>query len=74
MIDTTKLTLIDGLAYALGDIEAKTKPEEWTAFSKWFSKQPHYLATTGTKCILKADLQMFIRIQSNESKKKDKTK
>jgi hypothetical protein len=74
MIDRAKLTLIDGLGYALAEIKKVIKPEEYSAFIKWFGNKPHYLSSAGTKCILSADLQLYIRLRSNALKKKDKTK
>lgn len=68
MIDIQRLTLLDGLGYALDDIEAHTTPEIWDAFSKWFGNKPHYMSTAGTKCILSADLQLYIRLRTNAIK------
>lgn len=68
MIDTNKLTLIDGLGYALDDIKSHTTAEIWDAFSKWFGNKPHFLASNGTKCILSADLQLYIRLRANAIK------
>lgn len=65
MIDIKRLTLLDGLGYALDDIKAHTTPEIWDAFTKWFGTKPHYLSQTGTKCILEADLQLYIRLRQN---------
>lgn len=69
MIDTNKLELLDGLGYALDEIKAKSKPDTWEAFSKWFGTRPHYLSQTGKKCILQADLQLYIRLRTNALKK-----
>jgi hypothetical protein len=69
MINTDKLTLLDGLAYALEDIKATSKPEIYDAFSKWFGNKPHYLSSSGKKCILVADLQLYIRLRTNALQK-----
>lgn len=75
MIDTKRLTLKDGLGYALTEIQEKTTPEVWVAFTKWFGTKPHFLSSDGTKCILVHDLQLYIRLRANALKQiKEKTK
>lgn len=68
MIDTKKLTLLDGLMYALDEIREKTSPEVWDAFSRYMQGKPFQYAATGQKCILASDLQLYIRIRSNALK------
>lgn len=69
MIDTNRLTLIDGLGYALDDIKAHTSPEVYEAFIKWFGERPHYLSQEGKKCIHTGDLQLYIRLRNNALKR-----
>ena len=64
MINTKKLKLLDGLGYALQDIHDNTDIKEWKAFIKWFGDKPPYMATTGKKCIMANDLQLYIRLDS----------
>lgn len=68
MVDTTRLTLIDGLGYALDEVKEKSTAEVWAAFSKWFGQRPHYLSSDGRKCILAADLQLYTRLRTNALK------
>lgn len=68
MVDETRLTLIDGLGYALDEIKEKSTPEVWAAFNKWFGNRPHYLSTDGRKCIHKGDLQLYTRLRTNALK------
>lgn len=68
MINLKKLTIIDGLMYALDDIKATQTPEIWDAFSRYMEKKPFQYATTGEKCILAGDLQLYIRLRSNALK------
>ena len=69
MISTEKLTLIDGLGYALDEIKQKNKGDEWDAFNKWFGTRPHYNSSNGQKCILSGDLILYIRLRQNALKK-----
>lgn len=71
MIDVNRLTLIDGLGYALEDIKAHTSPEVFNAFTKWFGDRPHYLSQDGKKCIHSGDLQLYIRLRANALKRMD---
>lgn len=68
MIDVNKLQLIDGLAYALDDLQTRLTAEQYVAFTKWFGTRPHHLATDGRKCILASDLQLYIRLRTNALK------
>lgn len=69
-MDTNKLTLIDGLGYALDEIKVKINDEEWQAFSKWFNNRPPYISLAGTKCVHASDLQLYIRLRANALKSK----
>lgn len=68
MINPDTLTLIDTLAYALDELKAKLKPDEYEAFIKWFGTKPHHLSSDGKKCILASDLQLYIRLRTNALK------
>jgi hypothetical protein len=68
MIDTSKLTLIDGLVYALDDIKTKLSTEEWDAFQRYLRNKPLTTTVDGRKAILRNDLQMYIRLRTNALK------
>lgn len=71
MIDPTTLPLVDQLAYALDDLKKKLTGGEYEAFNKWFGNRPYHLAQDGRKCILKNDLQLYIRLRTNALKAHD---
>lgn len=74
VINIEKLTLIDGLGYALDDIKANTNADIFAAFSRWFENKPHYVSQGGKKCIHRGDLQLYIRLRTNILKEMQKTK
>jgi len=68
MIDTTKLKLIDGLMYALEDIKGGNTPETWARFNAYIENKPFHYSSSGKKCVLAGDLQLYIRIRTNTLK------
>jgi hypothetical protein len=72
IVELSKVELVDGLGYALDDLKAKMKPEEWDAFSKYIKEKPLQLASDGRQCIYEGDLQLYIRLRTNALKAIDK--
>lgn len=69
MINIDKLQLVEHVAYALAEIEKKMTSDEWEAFNKYLRNKPLYTSPSGDKCIIKNDLQLYVRLRKKALQK-----